>query len=126
MRLTLYATVDPKDRAAAIIDALPGNSLVSKTGFITLGAGLATWLISKEIYVFNNETVLLVAFAGVATGLYRTLGTPILELAKQRGEVGPFLYFSSSRHSNHNAGNRRFATCSTKPENSTRLPSRPA
>ncbi|KAI8575327.1 hypothetical protein K450DRAFT_262241 [Umbelopsis ramanniana AG] len=57
--------VEPKQKASSIVDSLPGNSLVSKTGFVTLSAGLATFLISKEIYVFNEETLVLVAFGGL-------------------------------------------------------------
>ncbi|KKZ63895.1 ATP synthase subunit 4, mitochondrial [[Emmonsia] crescens] len=61
---------DPKTKAQSIIDALPGNSLVSKTAILSAGAGLSIAAISNELYVFNEETVaafcLLSVFAGVA------------------------------------------------------------
>jgi F-type H+-transporting ATPase subunit b len=56
---------DPKSRAAAIIDALPGNSILSKTGILSAGTALAAIAISKEFYVFNDETVLVMAAAGL-------------------------------------------------------------
>lgn len=46
---------DPKSRAAALIDALPGNSVVSKTGWITLGTALTGLGLSKELLVVNEE-----------------------------------------------------------------------
>ncbi|KAI7885850.1 hypothetical protein K492DRAFT_156668 [Lichtheimia hyalospora FSU 10163] len=74
--------VEPKQKAASIIDSLPGNSLVSKTGFVTLSTGLATFLISKEIYVFNEESLVLLctgAFLGV---LLKYLREPYVNMAE--------------------------------------------
>ncbi|RUS24292.1 hypothetical protein BC938DRAFT_473821 [Jimgerdemannia flammicorona] len=68
--------VDPKTKASSIIDALPGNSLVSKTTFVTLGAGLATFLVSKEIYVLNEETLVLIATGSLFVALLKNLKEP--------------------------------------------------
>ena len=61
---------DPKSRAQALIDALPGNSLVSKTAILSAGAGVSLWGVANEILVINEETVvafcLLSVFYGVA------------------------------------------------------------
>merc|ERR1712093_472827 len=46
---------DPKAKANALIDALPGNSLVSKTGILTLGTAISAVAISKELFVVNEE-----------------------------------------------------------------------
>ncbi|KAI9323800.1 hypothetical protein BX666DRAFT_1890574 [Dichotomocladium elegans] len=73
--------VEPKQKAASIIDSLPGNSLVSKTGFVTLSTGLATFLISKEIYVFNEETLVLVATGGLLGVLLKYLREPYTNMA---------------------------------------------
>ncbi|CAG8796834.1 5186_t:CDS:2, partial [Racocetra fulgida] len=62
--------IDPKQKAHSIIDSLPGNSLLTKTGYITVGTGLVTLAISKELYVFNEETVVLLAFIGLVVPLY--------------------------------------------------------
>lgn len=79
--------VEPKQKAASIIDSLPGNSLVSKTGFVTLSTGLATFLISKEIYVFNEESLVLLctgAFLGV---LLKYLREPYVNMAEDHINV---------------------------------------
>ena len=80
-------TVEPKQKASSIVDSLPGNSLVSKTGFVTLSAGLATILISKEIYVFNEETLVLVAFGGLAGALFKYLKEPYNSMADEHINV---------------------------------------
>jgi F-type H+-transporting ATPase subunit b len=52
----------PEQRAAEIIDKLPSSpSLITKTGTAVLGTGLLAAAISQELYVVNEETVLLVA-----------------------------------------------------------------
>ncbi|CAG8813295.1 27392_t:CDS:2, partial [Gigaspora margarita] len=66
-------------KAHSIIDSLPGNSLLTKTGYITVGTGLVALTISKELYVFNEETVVLLAFIGLIIPLYRVLRKPFNE-----------------------------------------------
>jgi len=83
-----YATVndkevDPKTKATSIIDSLPGNSVISKTGYLTVGTGLAAWLISKEIYVVNEETLVAISFAGLIIALFRSLKQPYVEWADE-------------------------------------------
>merc|ERR1712093_613743 len=41
---------DPKKKAQSIVDALPGNSLASKTAILSAGAGISIWAISNEFY----------------------------------------------------------------------------
>ncbi|KAI5800052.1 hypothetical protein EDC01DRAFT_648760 [Geopyxis carbonaria] len=52
---------DPKVKAQSLLDALPGNSLVSKAAIFSSAAGLSIAAISNELYVMNEETV--VAFS---------------------------------------------------------------
>lgn len=80
--------IDPKQKANSIIDSLPGNSLVSKTGYITLGTGLATFLISKEVYVFNEETLVLVGAGGLLFGLLKYLREPFTTMGNEHINVG--------------------------------------
>ncbi|KAG9001134.1 atp4 subunit B of the stator stalk of mitochondrial F1F0 ATP synthase [Tulasnella sp. 427] len=72
----------PAERASAIIDAVPGNSLVSKTGAIVLGTGLTAAAISSEIYVVNEETVVLAGFLIIATFIARSMRGPYKEWAE--------------------------------------------
>jgi len=83
-----YATVndkeiDPKTKAASIIDSLPGNSVISKTGYLTVGTGLAAWLVSKEIYVVNEESLVAISFAGLIIALFKLLKQPYVEWADE-------------------------------------------
>ncbi|KAG1046645.1 hypothetical protein G6F43_010875 [Rhizopus delemar] len=80
---TAQKEVEPKEKANSIINSLPGNSLVSKTGFVTLSTGLATFLISKEIYVLNEETLVLVASAGLLGVLLKYLREPFSNMADE-------------------------------------------
>ncbi|KAJ2843390.1 atp4 subunit B of the stator stalk of mitochondrial F1F0 ATP synthase, partial [Coemansia brasiliensis] len=66
----------PSDKANRIIDAFPGNSLVAKTGYFASATGLTALLIAKEIYVLNEETILLVAFGSILAVLYKVIKEP--------------------------------------------------
>lgn len=66
---------DPKTRAAALIDALPGTSLITKTGFLTVGTAAVATAISKELYIFNDETVILIC-SSLLLYLVAKLGGP--------------------------------------------------
>ncbi|KAG0044770.1 atp4 subunit B of the stator stalk of mitochondrial F1F0 ATP synthase [Gryganskiella cystojenkinii] len=68
--------VSPESKAQSIIDSLPGNSLITKTGYVTALAGAATYLISKEIYVFNEESLVLLAFAATFGGIVQNVREP--------------------------------------------------
>ncbi|KAG0170667.1 atp4 subunit B of the stator stalk of mitochondrial F1F0 ATP synthase [Apophysomyces sp. BC1015] len=80
---TTEKEVEPKQKATSIIESLPGNSFVSKTGFVTLSTGLATFLISKEIYVFNEETLVLIASGGLLAVLIKYLREPYNNMANE-------------------------------------------
>lgn len=69
----------PENKASSFIDSLPGNSLVSKTGWVTLGTGLSAIAISKELYVANEETV-------IAAGFFIFLAIVGKQVAKPYGE----------------------------------------
>jgi len=60
---TTTPTESPKSRASSLINALPGNSAISKTGWVTLGTGLTAAAISNEIFVMNPEVIILVTSA---------------------------------------------------------------
>ncbi|GAA5876192.1 hypothetical protein JCM1840_007066 [Sporobolomyces johnsonii] len=64
----------PAAKASALIDALPGNSLVSKTGIVTLTTATAAAAISNELFVLNEEVVVLgsfVIFLGYVSSVIR-------------------------------------------------------
>lgn len=53
---------EPKAKANSIIDALPGNSILSKTGILGTSTAAAIYAISNELYVVNDESILLFTF----------------------------------------------------------------
>ena len=65
---------DPKSRAQAILDALPGSNLASKTAILSGGAGLSIAAISNEIYVLSEETIVMVSFLTVVWAIWNYLG----------------------------------------------------
>ncbi len=58
---------------------LPGDTAFSKTAYATIGTGLGAFLISKGIYIPNDETLVLVAFAITIRALYTKLSGPVSE-----------------------------------------------
>ncbi|GAA5842017.1 uncharacterized protein RHOBADRAFT_65352 [Rhodotorula graminis WP1] len=74
VRLASSSTPAPAQKASALIDALPGNSLISKTGIVTLTAATSAAAISNELFVLNEEVVILgsfVIFLGYVSSLVR-------------------------------------------------------
>ncbi len=70
-------TAQASSRAQALIDLLPGSTAFSKTAYATIGTGLGAFLITKGIYVPNEETLVLIAFALTIRTLYNKLNGPL-------------------------------------------------
>lgn len=62
---------DPKAKASSILDALPGNSLISKSAILSSAAGLSIYALSNEYYVVNEETVVAFCLISVWAGLIK-------------------------------------------------------
>ena len=58
---------------------LPGETAFSKTAYATIGTGLSAFLIAKGIYIPNDETLVLLAFAITVRALYTKLSGPVSE-----------------------------------------------
>ncbi|KAF8315362.1 putative H+-transporting two-sector ATPase chain b precursor, mitochondrial [Clavulina sp. PMI_390] len=80
----LLAQQPPAERANSLINSLPGNSLVSKTGFVVLSTGALATAISQELYVVNEETVVLVGTLAIFTYIARALQAPYKEWANSQ------------------------------------------
>ncbi|KAM3122545.1 hypothetical protein CJJ07_001321 [Candidozyma auris] len=59
----LSTPVEPKEKAHSIVDALPGNNLISKTGILATSAAATIYGISNELIVLHDETILVVTFS---------------------------------------------------------------
>lgn len=65
---SLSTQTPEQQKATSIIDALPGNSGLTKTGILATGTAAAVYAISNELYVINEESILLgtfVAFSAI-------------------------------------------------------------
>ncbi|EMC93412.1 hypothetical protein BAUCODRAFT_159119 [Baudoinia panamericana UAMH 10762] len=65
---------DPKETAQSILDALPGNNLVSKTAILSAGAGISIAAISNEIYVVNEESIVAFSILTIYWSIYQYAG----------------------------------------------------
>ncbi|KAK6199712.1 hypothetical protein LQW54_009966 [Pestalotiopsis sp. IQ-011] len=72
---------DPKSKAQSIIDALPGNSLISKSAILSSAAGLSAYAISNEYYVVNEESVVAFCLLSVWGALIKYGGPMYAEWA---------------------------------------------
>ncbi|KAI1906838.1 atp4 subunit B of the stator stalk of mitochondrial F1F0 ATP synthase [Ophidiomyces ophidiicola] len=92
---------DPKTKAQSIIDALPGNSLVSKTAILSGGAGLAIAAISNELYILNEETVAAFCLLSVFTAVFKMAGPLHKQWAQgQIQKQKDILYAARADHAN--------------------------
>ena len=74
------------------MNIVPGNNLLSKTGFLSVLTGLTAYGISKEIIILHSETLLVVG-TGIVLGLaYKNLSGPIQDWADSEREVRSFIH----------------------------------
>jgi F-type H+-transporting ATPase subunit b len=69
---------EPKKKAQSIVEALPGNNIVTKSAFLSGAAGLSVYALSNEYYVMNEETVVAVCLLAVWTGVIK-YGSPMFK-----------------------------------------------
>ncbi|SSD60120.1 probable ATP synthase subunit 4, mitochondrial [Saccharomycodes ludwigii] len=92
-------TQDPKAKATSVIDALPGNSILSKTGILATSAAAAVYAISNELYVVNDETILVIAFSAFALTCAKLVAPAYKDWADARiKHVSEILNSSRNRH----------------------------
>ncbi|BFZ62158.1 hypothetical protein YB2330_003240 [Saitoella coloradoensis] len=78
------ARPEPSKQAASIIDALPGNSILSKTGILTAATAVSALLVSNEFYVVNEETVVAISFLGSIAMIAKLGGPAYSEWAQEK------------------------------------------
>jgi F-type H+-transporting ATPase subunit b len=71
----------PAERANELLEAVPTSNIVTKTGAVILGTGLAATAISQELYVVNEETVVLAGFVILATFIARVSLIPVNDIS---------------------------------------------
>ncbi|CCF58242.1 hypothetical protein KAFR_0E00880 [Kazachstania africana CBS 2517] len=90
---------DPKTKAQSIMDAIPGNSIISKTGILATSAAAAVYAISNELYVINEESILLLTFGGIVALMIKMVAPVYKDFADSRmKKVSDVLNASRIRH----------------------------
>ncbi|KAL2685605.1 atp3 gamma subunit of the F1 sector of mitochondrial F1F0 ATP synthase [[Neocosmospora] mangrovei] len=90
---------EPKKKAQSLIDALPGNSLLSKTAILSSAAGLSIYGISSEYYVMNEETIIAICLLSVWGGLIKYGGPAYKEWAEaQNNKIKNILNSARADH----------------------------
>lgn len=90
---------DPKKKAQSIIDALPGNSLLSKSAILSSAAGLSIYAISSEYYVMNEETIIAISLLSVWGALIKYGGPAYREWAEtQNNKIKNILNSARADH----------------------------
>jgi len=86
LRRSLATQQPPAERANELIEKLPSSpNLITKTGTALLAAGAVATAISQELYVVNEETIVLVASLIMFTFIGKVLRDPYTSWA--RGHV---------------------------------------
>ncbi|KAB2571314.1 putative atp synthase subunit mitochondrial precursor protein [Lasiodiplodia theobromae] len=90
---------EPKKKAQSIIDSLPGNSLVSKAAILSAGAGLSAAAISNELYVINEESIVMLSLLTVFFAVGKFGGPMYREWAEsQNNKVKNILNSARQEH----------------------------
>jgi len=72
----------PSQRAEQLIEKLPSSKFITKTGTALLGTGLIAAAISQELYVVNEESIVLIASLIVFTYIGKIIREPYCRWAE--------------------------------------------
>lgn len=94
-------TEEPSKKAQSIIDALPGSSLISKTAILSVGASLSAYAISNELYIVNEESIVMLATLSMFWAVYHYGGPMYKEWADgQVNKIKNILNAAREDHTN--------------------------
>ena len=77
---------EPKEVANSFLNALPGNSIASKTAILSAGAGLSVAAISNELYVVNEESIVALSLLTIYWAVYNYAGPMYKEWAQSQAD----------------------------------------
>lgn len=99
MSSTPEKQTDPKTKANSIINAIPGNNILTKTGVLGTSAAAVIYAISNELYVVNDESILLLTFLGFTGLVAKYLAPAYKDFADSRmKKVSEILNASRNKH----------------------------
>ena len=77
---------DPKKTAQSLIDAIPGNSMISKAAILSTASALGVYALSNEFYVVNEETVIAFCLITVWVSLIKFGGPRYKQWAEAQND----------------------------------------
>jgi len=89
----------PETKAKSILDALPGQSLASKTAILSATAALGITGISSELLVINEEALLAFSLLSIYTAIFRFGGPMYSEWAA--GQTAKFTEIFQNAKNDH-------------------------
>ncbi|EHM99913.1 Atp4p [Saccharomyces cerevisiae x Saccharomyces kudriavzevii VIN7] len=99
MSSTPEKQADPKVKANSLINAIPGNNILTKTGVLGTSAAAVIYAISNELYVVNDESILLLTFLGFTGLVAKYLAPAYKDFADTRmKKVSDVLNTSRNKH----------------------------
>ncbi|KAF7543487.1 hypothetical protein G7Z17_g10699 [Cylindrodendrum hubeiense] len=75
---------EPKKKAQSLIDAIPGNNIITKTALLSSTTGGLIYALSNEYYVMNEETIIAFCLLSVWGGLIKYGGPAYKEWAESQ------------------------------------------
>ncbi|KAF2773424.1 hypothetical protein EJ03DRAFT_323923 [Teratosphaeria nubilosa] len=99
---------DPKSTAESIINALPGNSFATKIATLSAGAGISVAAISNELYVVNEESIVMLSLLTIWWAVYNYAGPAYKEWADAQANKWKGI-LNSAREDHTNAVKSRIA-----------------
>ncbi|KAH9845788.1 ATP synthase subunit 4, mitochondrial [Teratosphaeria destructans] len=100
---------DPKSTAESIINALPGSSLATKIATLSAGAGISVAAISNELYVVNEESIVMLSLLTIWWAVYNYAGPAYKEWVDAQANKWKGI-LNSAREDHTNAVKSRIAS----------------
>lgn len=90
---------DTKAKASSIIDILPGNNAISKTGILATTAAGTVYAIANQLYIVNEETILVGTFFAFSAIVAKFVAPLYKDFADSRVKhVSDILNASRTKH----------------------------
>ncbi|KAJ3338725.1 atp4 subunit B of the stator stalk of mitochondrial F1F0 ATP synthase [Gonapodya sp. JEL0774] len=89
----------PEQVALNLVNLAPGKTLAHKAGFISVAASVAAYVVSKEVYIFDVETLEAIPMVGAFTIAYLNLKDMLLQIFEdQKKRINDILVQAREDH----------------------------
>ncbi|KXS10080.1 hypothetical protein M427DRAFT_89454, partial [Gonapodya prolifera JEL478] len=74
----------PEQVALNLVNLAPGKTLAHKAGFISVAASITAYIVSKEVYIFDVETLEAIPMLGAFTVAYLNLKDMFIQILEDQ------------------------------------------